>query len=548
MNKMTRFLSSEPIVKLEKAFSNPFRNLVATAQTCYSGKGIVSEDNITEDYRKLAKSIYKAGHHPTPQHAHFQFSISNVSRQFVWSFLHSHPFYNSEQVSQRYVSVKPGNFLVPSLKGRALALYEKTIDLQMEAYSRLTERLYPVVKSEYLKRFSAYDKAIKGVTGKGGRAKLLQLELPIYSSARRLEKEVNKKSQEVARYVIPVSAFTYLYHTISAVTLLRYYRLCKMYDTPMEQQIVVEKMVQEVLRVEPLYKVILEEPLEADAMPEYQFFQAEKNARTSKLTKRFLGEFDESLDGRISRLVDYKHLNEAILAQSVREVLGIPSSTLKDKKNFSDRKAIRLILDPSINKLYGETLNLSTISKLTRTLSHVSYTFRKRISHTADSQDQRHRTTPASRPCLHRHITDEPDYITPAIISQDSRIEKCYSETMDRIWDSITRLRKLGVSNEFAMYLLPNAVAVRFTESGDLLNLRHKYAMRLCYNAQEEIWRASLDEVEQISRINPAIGKYLLPPCTSRDMADVRPVCPEGERFCGVKVWRLRLRDYKRII
>src|SRR3989304_4896319 len=96
--------------------------------------------------------------------------------------------------------------------------------------------------------------------------------------------------------------------------------------------------------------------------------------------------------------------------------------------------------------------------------------------------------------------------------------------------------------------LLPNAVAVRFTESGDLLNLRHKYAMRLCYNAQEEIWRASLDEVEQISKVNPAIGKYLLPPCTSRDMADVRPVCPEGERFCGVKVWRLRLRDYRRII
>src|SRR4030065_830658 len=111
---------SEPIVKLEKAFTNPFRNLVATAKTDSSGKGIVSEDDITEYYRKLAKSIYKAGHHTTLQHAHFQFSISNVSRQFVWSFLHSHPFYNSEQVSQRYVSVKPGNFLVPPLKGCAL--------------------------------------------------------------------------------------------------------------------------------------------------------------------------------------------------------------------------------------------------------------------------------------------------------------------------------------------------------------------------------------------------------------------------------------------
>src|SRR3990170_6059017 len=151
---MDRLLSSEPIVKLEKAFSNPFNNRIGTARTCYSGKGIISEDSITEDYKKLAKSIYKAGHHTTLQHAHFQFSISNVSRQFVWSFLHSHPFYNSEQVSQRYVPVKPGNFLVPPLRGRALAVYEKTISLQMEEYNRLSKKLLPIAKNEYLKQKS----------------------------------------------------------------------------------------------------------------------------------------------------------------------------------------------------------------------------------------------------------------------------------------------------------------------------------------------------------------------------------------------------------
>ena len=191
---------------------------------------------------------------------------------------------------------------------------------------------------------------------------------------------------------------------------------------------------------------------------------------------------------------------------------------------------------------------MATLSKLARALSHASYTFRKKISHTADSQDQRHRMTPATRPCLHRHITDEPDYITPGLIHQDRKVEKFYQETMDQTWDGINRLKALGVSDEFAMYLLPNAVAIRFTESGDLLNLRHKYAMRLCYNAQEEIWRASLDEVKQIREVNPIIGKYLLPPCTSRDMADVLPVCPEGERFCGIKVWRLNLKGYERII
>ncbi len=539
---MNRFLSSEPIVKIENYFSNPFRNHVAAAQTCYSGRGIIKEDNITEDYKKLAKSIYKAGHHTTLQHAHFQFAVSNVSRQFVWSFLHSHPYYNSEQVSQRYVSVRSGNFLIPPLKGEALAVYEKTLSLQMEAYSRLTNKLYPIVKSEYLRRFRAYEKNKTGIKVNRSRAKLMQLELPIYSSVKRLEKEVVKKAQEVARYIIPVSAFTYLYHTVNALTLFRYYRLCKNYDVPVEQQIVVKKMIDEVLAVEPLYRIILEEPLDTEAIPEYQFLNSVKSRQSSKLSKRFLKEFDESLDGRTSKLVDYMQNNEAVLAQSVREVLGLPSSRL------SDKRAITLVTDPAQNHLFGEELNLTTMSKLSRTLSHVSYTFRKRISHTADSQDQRHRNTPASRPCLHRHITDEPDYITPELIRQDAGVEREYQATMRQTWDAVNRLKSLGVSDEFAMYLLPNAVAVRFTESGDLLNLRHKYAMRLCYNAQEEIWRASLDEVEQITRVNPAIGKYLLPPCTSRDLADVRPVCPEGDRFCGVKVWRLKLKNYRRVI
>jgi thymidylate synthase ThyX len=106
----------------------------------------------------------------------------------------------------------------------------------------------------------------------------------------------------------------------------------------------------------------------------------------------------------------------------------------------------------------------------------------------------------------------------------------------------------MGVPDEFALYLLPNAAAVRFTESADLLNLRHKHAMRLCYNAQEEIWRASLEEALQIREVNPVIGRYLLPPCTLRDMADALPKCPEGERYCGVKVWRLDLNQFQRVV
>src|SRR5215831_17142828 len=130
------FTSPAPRVRLIHAFERPFENVVATARTCYSSKGIISEDQASArpDRRDaLARSIYSAGHHTTFQHAHFQFSVENVSRQFLWTFLHSHPFYNSEQVSQRYVEVKAGNYAVPPMDSAPREIYERAAHSQQEA-------------------------------------------------------------------------------------------------------------------------------------------------------------------------------------------------------------------------------------------------------------------------------------------------------------------------------------------------------------------------------------------------------------------------------
>ena len=91
-------ISPEPVVKLENYFKDAFDNAVATARTCYSSRVVTSEevhkDEKSRERRdEIAESIYKAGHHTTIQHATFQFILDKVSRQFIWSFLHSHPFY-----------------------------------------------------------------------------------------------------------------------------------------------------------------------------------------------------------------------------------------------------------------------------------------------------------------------------------------------------------------------------------------------------------------------------------------------------------------------
>ncbi|MFY9552423.1 MAG: FAD-dependent thymidylate synthase [Thermoanaerobaculia bacterium] len=514
------FSSPPPGVRLVHAFERPYENVVATARTCYSAKGIVTEDQASAkpDRRDaIAKSIYEAGHHTTFQHAHFQFALENVSRHFLWTFLHSHPFYNSEQVSQRYVEVKKGNFAVPPMGPAERELFERTARRQQEAYSRLTELLTPLAGERFFGLFP-------GRTRGDGRA--------------RFAGAVQKRAQEIARYVLPVATFSYLYHTISGVTLFRYWRLCESLDAPTEQREVVGQMVAAVLRHDPLYETVLQDPLPLEETPEFAAFRSLPPARAT--SKSFREEFDRELSGRVSRLVDWKANNEEILASAVREILGAPRAAL------SDDEAIRMVLDPSKNRILGETLTLTTNDKLSRAMFHPSYTFRKKLSHTADSQDQRHRMTPASRPALPAYLSEEPDYIVPMLVEDVPDADALYRRTMEETWEAIGELRARGVSDEFAAYLLPNAVAIRFTESADLLNLHHKFAMRLCYNAQEEIWRASLDEALQIREVNPRIGPWLLPPCTLRHLAEVRPVCPEGERFCGVVVWKKDQSEYVR--
>ncbi len=514
------FSSPPPKVRLIHAFDRPFENVVATARTCYSAKGIVTEDQASarpERRDAIARSIYEAGHHTTFQHAHFQFSLENVSRQFLWTFLHSHPFYNSEQVSQRYVEVSRGNYAVPQLGAVERDIYEKTARSQQEAYARLTELLAPLCGERYFSLFP-------GRTRGDGRT--------------RFAGSVKKRAQELARYVLPVATFSYLYHTISGITLFRYWRLCESMDAPAEQREVVGQMVAEVLKHDPLYATILQDPIPLEETPEYAAFQQLPRVRGAG--REFRREFDRELGGRVSKLVDWKANNEEVLAASVREILGVPRAAL------SDDDAIRTVLDPSKNRSLGETLTLTTHGKLSRALFHPSYTFRKKLSHTADSQDQRHRMTPASRPALPAYLSDEPDYVVPMLVGDVAEADALYRATMDETWAAIGELRARGVADEFAAYLLPNAVALRFTESADLLNLHHKLAMRLCYNAQEEIWRASLDEALQIRDANPRIGPWLLPPCTLRHHAGVRPVCPEGERFCGVVVWKQDATKYAR--
>src|SRR5215470_17435163 len=123
--------SAPPRITLRNAFAHPFDSAIAAARTCYSSRLIGPEEVNDKQRLNIGAATFYSGHHTVYQHAHFEFGLENVSRQLVWSFLHAHPFYNSEQQSQRYVKMERAQAYIPPVdlyfNGQAKSIYEQAI-------------------------------------------------------------------------------------------------------------------------------------------------------------------------------------------------------------------------------------------------------------------------------------------------------------------------------------------------------------------------------------------------------------------------------------
>jgi thymidylate synthase ThyX len=495
-----------PVVRLRNCFDRPYDGAIAAARTCYSPR-VIDPDEVTDRQRRnVGPLTFGGGHHTVFQHATFEFALSGISRQLVWSFLHAFPFYNTEQQSQRFVRLdRISAHLPPSLSDSERAIYQGAIEASWRAYRELTERLVPVAR------------AILSEPGRLGRGQ------PVRSRPG-VAREAEKKAIETARYVIPIACHTAMVYTVSGIVLHRLRRMARVSDVPREAAEVVGRMVAEVEKLDPaFFQHVGDTPLGEDEV-------VERRLAPPRLGDLVAAEaFDKSLDGRRSRLVDYSVRAPEVIAGAVRHVLG--------RLDLEDDAAIELVMDPARNPYRLETLNVSTHAPLMRTLAHAHYTFRKKLSHTADSQDQRHRMVASSRPLLSRTVPGRVDVVEPELIRDDPACHALFTEAVEAAWDTRAKLLQAGVEPEIALYVLPNALAIRFEQSGSLLDLIHKWTMRTCLNAQLEIWRASMDEIEQVHAVHPELVTHVGPPCAVRD-GRVRPRCTEGSHFCGVPVWR----------
>src|SRR5580698_3720489 len=217
-----------PSVTLRNSFAHPYDSAIAAARTCYAPR-LISPEEITEKQRTtIGAATFFAGHHTVYQHAHFEFGLENVSRQFVWSFLHAHPFYNSEQQSQRYVRLDRALAYIPPLRDRFGAaereIFERAIARAWSAYRELT-----VLLKDDARRILA------DIWNIGTMSHPRRID--------KVERQSEKRAIEVARYVLPVAAATTMVHTLSGVALHRLWRMQGASDTPAEARAIIGEMV-----------------------------------------------------------------------------------------------------------------------------------------------------------------------------------------------------------------------------------------------------------------------------------------------------------------
>src|SRR5271170_5637148 len=240
--------TAAPRVTLRNAFAHTFDSAIAAARTCYPPR-LIGHEEITDKQRlNVGAATFYSGHHTVYQHAHFEFGLEHISRQFVWSFLHAHPFYNSEQQSQRYVRLDKAQAYIPPASlffdEASRAIYERAIARAWNYYRELSALLVNDARA-----------ILNDIWHVGPMSHPKRLQ--------KIERSAEKRAIEIARYVLPVAAFTTMVHTISGIVLHRLWRMSAASDTPNESRAIIGEMVAQVRAIDPqFFERFGTEPLE----------------------------------------------------------------------------------------------------------------------------------------------------------------------------------------------------------------------------------------------------------------------------------------------
>lgn len=121
------------------------------------------------------------------------------------------------------------------------------------------------------------------------------------------------------------------------------------------------------------------------------------------------------------------------------------------------------------------------------------------------------------------------DYVTPNTIERNKEALIEYRTFMANCRKAYENLQSLGIPNEDARFVLPNACETQIEVKMNLRELIHFMNERLCTRAQWEIRELAQKMRDEVLNVMPEFKPYLVPKCESHA---VMPYCTE-HNSCG---------------
>lgn len=164
-------------------------------------------------------------------------------------------------------------------------------------------------------------------------------------------------------------------------------------------------------------------------------------------------------------------------------------------------------------------------------LEHVSFTFAiEGISRACSHQLVRHRMGSYSQQSQRYCDMSNGDFVIPKSIQENVEALEEFKLTIEDIQNCYSKLQKLGISNEDARFILPNATTTNIIVSMNCRALFNFFNERLCKCAQWEI----RDLAKEMKRICVTHLPEVFVTKNAGPKCDVFGFCPEDpKRSCG---------------
>lgn len=181
--------------------------------------------------------------------------------------------------------------------------------------------------------------------------------------------------------------------------------------------------------------------------------------------------------------------------------------------------------DQQVEQLLAKLVAMGHMSPF----EHASFTFAvEGVSRVLTHQLVRHRIASYSQQSQ-RYVKESAfEYILPPSIGNNEQAKARFESLMEDIQAAYNELTALGVHQEDARYVLPNATETKVVITMNTRALYNFLELRCCMRAQWEIRMMAQQMLALLKNAAPLLFSKAGAPCTGRG------VCPEGEFSCGL--------------